>query len=58
MEYNEKARIVLQLARDAKDQGNLSKLDALECSFALAEFYKIANPRRAHQLLDNARGVD
>jgi len=58
MEYEEKVRIVLQLARDAKDQGSLSELAALECSFALAEFYKIANPRRAHQILDNAMGAD
>ena len=54
MEYEDKVRDILQLARQAESQAEWDELAALEHSLAVAQFYRYSDQAKAHQVLDRA----
>ena len=58
MEYEDKVRDILQLARYAESHADWNELAALEHSLALAQFYRYTDPQKAHQILDRAKRGD
>ena len=56
MEYEDKVRDILQLARYAESHADWNELAALEHSLAVAQFYRYTDTQKAHQVLDRAMG--
>lgn len=56
MRYEDRISEVLKLAKNAKNEGDLNKLCSLENSLIKARIYRLDDPRKADQILDDALG--
>ena len=54
MEYEEKVQEILKRARVVELRGDFDELAALEHSLAVADFYRLSDPREARRILDKA----